>query len=111
MVYRFIDEHHEEFGICWLLRQLEICPNAYYNYHKHRKADYYTQKSEVLSQIEDIYSHNGVDGYMSTTVYLKRRGYGYSPTTIHKYINTKLGLRSIVRPKKADYAHKAAQGV
>lgn len=38
-------------------------------------------------------------------VYLARRGYGYSPTTIHKYMNTELGLRSIVRPKKPDYAH------
>ena len=77
MAYRFIDEHHKEFAIRWLLRLLEICPNAYYNYHKHRKADYYTQKSEALSQIEDIYhSHDRVDGYRSMAVYLKRRGYG-----------------------------------
>ena len=44
------------------------------------------------------------------TVYLARRGYAYSPTTIHKYMNTELGLRSIVRPKKPDHqqgkAHK-----
>ncbi len=42
--YRFIDDHKEEFGIRWLLRRLAICPNAYYNYRKHRKADYYAQK-------------------------------------------------------------------
>lgn len=38
-------------------------------------------------------------------VYLSRRGYNYSPATIHKYMNTELGLRSVVRPKKPDYKH------
>ena len=81
-------------------------PNAYYNYRKHRKADYYAHKSEVLEQIEEIYhEHNGVDGYRSMTVYLGRKTYSYSPTTIHKYMSTELGLPSIVRPKKPDYEH------
>jgi len=40
------------------------------------------------------------------TVYLARRGYDYSPATIHKYMNTQLGLRSIVRPKKPGYEHR-----
>ena len=80
---------------------MKIYPNAYYNYRKHRKAGYYAQKAAVLEQIQNIYhSHNGVDGYRSMTVYLERKGYGYSPTTIHKYMNTELGLCSIVRPKK-----------
>ena len=80
---------------------MEICPNAYYNYRKHWKADYCAQKAEVKEQIEEIYhSHNGVDGYRSMTAYLKRRGYSYSCITIHKYMNTELGLRSIVRPQK-----------
>jgi len=39
------------------------------------------------------------------TVYLARRGYHYSPRTIHKYMNTELGLHSIVRPKKPEYEH------
>ena len=38
-------------------------------------------------------------------VYLERKGYSYSLTTIHKYMNTELGLRSIVRPKKPGYEH------
>ncbi len=59
-----------------------------------------------MAQIEEIYhSHSGVDGYRSMTVYLDRRGYGYSAATIHKYMNTELGLRSVVRPKKSDYEH------
>ena len=59
-----------------------------------------------MAQIEEIYhSHNGVDGYRSMAVYLARKGYSYSPLTIHKYMNTELGLRSIVRPKKPGYEH------
>ena len=38
--YRFIEQYHGLFGLRWLLRRLKICPNAYYNYRKHRKADY-----------------------------------------------------------------------
>lgn len=83
------------------MRRLGICPNAYCNYQKHRKEDYYTQKAVVQEQIRSIYhSHNGVDGYRSMTAYLKRAGYDYSATTIHKYMNVQMGLRSIVRPKK-----------
>ena len=34
------------------------------------------------------------------TAYLEHRGYSYSQTTIHKYMNGELGLHSIVRPKR-----------
>lgn len=39
------------------------------------------------------------------TVYLARQGYLYSPTTIHKYMNTEMKLFSIVRPKKPVCGH------
>lgn len=39
------------------------------------------------------------------TVYLARRGYHYSPTTIHKHMNTEMKLFSAVRPKKPGYEH------
>ena len=39
------------------------------------------------------------------TVYLARQGYRYSPTTIHKYMNTEMKLFSIVRPKKPVCGH------
>lgn len=85
------------------MRQLEIYQNAYYNYRKHWEADYYTQKSEVMAPIKNTYhSHNGVNGYQSIKAYPARRGYDYSPATIHKYINIELSLRSIVRPKSWD---------
>ena len=94
------------FGLRWLLRRLDICPNAYYNYRKHRKTDYYTHKKEVQDQISELYhAHNGTVGYRSMKVYLERKGYHYSFTTIHKYMNTELGLCSIVRPKRPDYDH------
>ena len=58
------------------------------------------------SQTQEIYHvHNGVDGYRSMKVYLERKGYFYSAVTVHKYMNTELGLRSIVRPKKPEYEH------
>lgn len=89
-----------------------LYPNAYYNYLKHRKADYLSHKAEVHAQIREIYhSHNGVDGYRSMKVYLERKGYRYSMTTVHKYMNTELGLRSIVRPKKPGYEHGKAHKV
>lgn len=102
-----MEQHGKEFGIRWLLRQLDICPNAYYNYQKHRKADYYTQKETAKAQIRDIYrAHNGVAGYRTMTVYLARRGCHYSVVTVHKYMNTEMGLRSLVRPKKPSYRRR-----
>ncbi len=96
-----MDDYQAEFGVRWLLRRLALCPNAYYNYRKHRKADYYTQKAKVQEQIRDIcHAHNGVDGYRGMTVYLKREEHGYSAATIHKYMNVEMGSRSIGRPKK-----------
>ena len=39
------------------------------------------------------------------TVYLARKGFHYSPITIHKYMNKEMGLYAIVRPKKPEYLH------
>ncbi|MSS41512.1 IS3 family transposase [[Clostridium] scindens] len=104
--YRFIEKYQKDLGLRWLLRPLNICPNAYYNYPKHRKADFCTQKSKVQAQIREIYhKHNGVDGYRSMAVYLARKGCRYSPVTIHKYMNKEMGLYAIVRPKKPEYMH------
>jgi len=87
-----------------LLLRLGICPNAYYNYRKHRNAVYNTHKAEVQEEIRKIYhAHNGIDGYRSMRVYLERKGYCYSLPTIHKYMNVEMGLKSIVRPKRLGY--------
>lgn len=47
MAYQFIEKYPLLFGVRWLLRHLHIDPNAYYNYHKHRKSAYHAQKSNV----------------------------------------------------------------
>lgn len=70
-----IEQNHSEFGLSWLLRCFDICPNAYYNYRKYRKADYYARREKTLSKITDIYhEHHGVDGHCSMQVYLGREG-------------------------------------
>ena len=38
-------------------------------------------------------------------IYLAREGFVYSLPTVHKYMNSMLGLKSIVRPKKPEYKH------
>lgn len=43
------------------------------------------------------------------TVYLARKGFHYSPITIHKYMNKEMGLYAIVRPKKPEYMHGKPQ--
>ena len=101
MTYRFIEENHHIFGVRWLLKRLGIYPNAYYNYLKHRKADYCARKLQIKEQIQAIYhEHGGVDGYRQMKVYLERRDIKLSALTVHKYMNTEMGLISVVRRKK-----------
>ena len=102
--YRFIDEYKEQFGVRWLLRRLNIFPNAYYNYKKQRKAAYEEKKQRTKDQIEAIYhKHNGVDGYRMMRAYLERKGIVLSALTVHKYMNTELGLMSVTRRKAPEY--------
>lgn len=111
MAYRFIDKYKDLFGVRWLLRRLNIFPNAYYNYRKHRKAAREARKSDTKEQIQTIYhDHGGVDGYRMMKVYLERQGTTLSALTVHKYMNSELGLRSVTRRKRPGYkrgkAHK-----
>ena len=97
--------------IRWILRRLDIYPNAYYNYLRHRKSSYLAKKHKTLETISEIYhKNNGVVGYRNMKVYLERKGIVLSRITVHKYMNKELGLVSIVRRKKPTYesgeAHK-----
>ena len=104
MAYRFIEENQPIFGIRWLLRRLGIHPNAYYNYLKHRKSAYYAQKEQIKEQIRAIYhAHGGVDGYRPMKVYLERRNIKLSVRTVHRYMNTEMGLMPVVRRKRPGY--------
>ena len=61
---------------------------------------------EISNTISSIYhSHNGVDGYRTIRIYLKRQGILLSAPTVHKYMNVELKLYSVVRRKKPDYCH------
>ena len=75
-------------GLRWLLRRLGICPNAYYNYLKNRKAKYRQNKAKLLAIITEIYhERNGIPGYRLMTALLKNKGVSLSGTTCHKYMN------------------------
>ena len=94
------------------MKKFNICPNAYYNYLKNRKAEYHRKKHEIKAYIADIYhSNGGVDGYRTVHAYLLRKGYTLSRLAVHKYMNIELQLFSISRKRKPDYeygkAHKA----
>ena len=87
-----------------MLRRFEIYPNAYYNYRKHRRAKEDAGKQNILRQIQALYHEtNGVAGYRRMQVDLARKGIELSALTVHKYMNTELGLRSIVRQKAPRY--------
>ena len=83
---------------------MNIYPNAYYNYRKHRNATKEEQKQNVQQQIITIYhAHKGVVGYRRMRVYLGRKGVYLSAATVHKYMNKELGLRSVVQRKPPKY--------
>ena len=95
-----------------MLKRINICPNAFYNYLKNRKADYHQKKDEIKASIAEIYhSHGGVDGYRTIHAYLIRRGYTLSRLTVHKYMNTELQLFSISRKRKPDYEYGKAHKI
>lgn len=104
MAYRFIEEHQEKFGIRWLLMKMGICPNAYYNYLKHAKKDYHSEKNAAKRKIKKIYHEfGGILGHRSMRIFLSRKNIFLSKTTVHKYMNKELRLQSINRRKRPGY--------
>jgi transposase InsO family protein len=111
VVYRFIHDNYKEFGVNWLLRRLNIYPNSYYSYLRNYKAEYRSKKERICKEIKNIYhDNNGVPGYRSMRIFLSRKNICISNITVHKYMNTELGLMSVVRKRKPNYkkgeAHK-----
>ena len=93
--YQFIDDNHEEFVLCWVFKQLNICPSAYFNYRyrKQAKAEKRVAKAAVCDQISTLYhEYNGNIGHRSMVVFLARSGIRSSKTTVHTYINKELQL-------------------
>ncbi len=104
MVYRFIQKNYHEFGLRWLLRKFKLSPNAYYNFKKDRKGKYRSTKKNISKKIQRIYHANGgVLGHRQMRAFLKRENIILSKTTVHKYMNKELDLKSVVRRKKPGY--------
>ena len=83
---------------------MNIHPNAYYNYLKRSKAPYYERKSQICMEIANTYHDNGgVPGHRTVKVLLARKGIFLSKTTVHKYMNKELRLKSICRRKRPGY--------
>jgi transposase InsO family protein len=94
-----------------MLRKLGICPNAYYNYLNHAKAEYQAQKLQICNEIKTIYYETGgILGHRSMRIFLERKGITLSKTTVFKYMNKELRLFSTCRRKRPGYrkgqAHK-----
>ena len=83
---------------------MDICPNAYYNYRKHRKNAGKRAKASTLKLIEKIYHESGgKPGYRMMKNLLGNKGIHLSATTVHKYMNKELGLKSVTRKAKRRY--------
>ena len=82
---------------------MKICPNAYYNYKKNRKADYRARKEQIQHKMLEIYhEYSGNPGYRMMRVYLLRAKISLSNITVLKYMQ-ELGIRSTVLPKRLSY--------
>lgn len=80
---------------------MEIYPNGYYNYRKHRKDAKLKEKEKLLKVITEIYHmRSGRMGYRSMWLYLRNEGYSISLQTVRKYMNVELCLKSVTRKKK-----------
>lgn len=108
MIYQFIDENKDIFGLRWLFRHFNIAPNAYYNYLKNNKAGYRKQKQKIYEEIKSIYySNNRIIGHRGMKIFLARKGIYLSKAAVHRYMNQELGLRAVtIRKNRPMYMEK-----
>lgn len=99
-----MDKYGKRFGINWLFTKLDIYPNGYYNYKKHRKNAKKKRKAAILKKIGQIYHEaSGKPGYRMMQKLLENEGIYLSKGTVHKYMNVDLGLKSVTRRKRNNY--------
>lgn len=80
---------------------MDIYPNAYYNYRKHRKDAGKKTKASILKMISRIYHEaGGRPGYRMMRDLLMNKGVCLSANTVRRYMNCELGLKSVTRKKK-----------
>ena len=81
-------------------------PNTYYNFLKDRKKHKLEQKERIKTGIDQIYHMSqGLLGYRTMKDHLDRNGIILSYNTVHVYMNKELGLKSITRRRKPNYAY------
>lgn len=88
---------------------MHVYPNAYYNYKKSRKNARQKQKAYILKTINKLYHDaSGRPGYRMMRQLLASKGIFLSEQTVHKYMNSELGLKSVTRKARYRY-HKGAE--
>lgn len=106
MIYNFIKDNKEKYGLNYLLKVFKVNKNAYYNFIKHRKAGCEETKQNILLDIINKYHElSGTVGYRMMCIYLNRDGHKISALTTHRYMNKELKLKSIARREKQEYIH------
>lgn len=104
MVYRFIDNNKDYFGLRWLCLHFGISPSCYYNYLDDKKREYHKQRDIIYERIKYIfYNNNRTVGHRAMRIFLARYGIYLSKTTVHKYMNKELNLAAIIMRKKSGY--------
>lgn len=104
MVYRFIDDNKDYFGLRWLCAHFGISSNCYYNYLDDKKSVYREQREVIYERIKYIYyNNNRTVGHRAMRIFLSRYGIYLSKTTVHKYMNKALHLAAIIMRKKTGY--------
>lgn len=58
VVYRFIDDNKNIFGLRWLCKKFDISPNCYYNYKKDTKREYHKRLEHIFELIKYVYYNN-----------------------------------------------------
>lgn len=102
MVYHFINDNKEHFGLRWLCRHFGISTNGYYNYLKDHKHNYHKQRKIIYERIKYIYyNSNRTIGHRAMRIFLSRYGIDLSKTTIHKYMNKSLHLSAVIMRKRS----------
>lgn len=91
-----------------MLKELEVSPNAYFNYLKHRKNAALKNKEIVQRMISDLYHQcSGRAGYRMMQKLLEAKGFRLSVQTVRKYMNVELNLKSVTRKAKYHYCKGA----
>lgn len=104
VVYWFIDDNKNIFGLRWLYNKFGISPNCYYNYKKESKRKYHERLARIVELIKYVYfNNNRVIGYRDMRIFIKRYGYEVSNTTMHKYMNKELNLCAVIMHSRPGY--------